>query len=288
MDKRPLPSEDLIYGEEFNVGGDVRPLDTSRGQQSGATQYYGASRRDVGTDVYNSFRRTGFSHQQALALTAEINRENNFNPNFLFGSHLDPHNRATNVGMLSWQGDRADRVMSFLGEQGLLDESGRIKQTPEALDAQAQYLRWEMETQPEYARTREQFLANPDVDYDTAHTVLGDNFIRWRRKDPQYRDSGYGRIDEGYALLTGDGADSLTPRMSTSGGMSTPPPARPDDLKKPEESSPFDDLTDALQYLELPESPPEMSAPASPGILRPRRGDTGTRALQRFGIASLA
>lgn len=288
MDKRPLPSEALLTGEGFDVGGPVRALETSRGSASQPRTYGGVSRRDVATDVYNSFRRQGFSHNQAMALTAEINREGSFSPNNLFGSHLDPHNRATNVGMLSWQGDRATRLLEFMGKQGLLDEQGRIRQTPDALDAQAAYLRWEMENLPDYQRTREQFLANPDIDYDTAHRVLGDDFIRWRRTDPEYRDSGYGRINEGYALLTGDAEGGMTPRVSPSGGVT--PPARPEGLSGPEREArgPMDDLTDALAYLELAEGRDEMPVGSPPPLHRPRRSDTGTRALQRMGIASLA
>jgi hypothetical protein len=151
--------------------------------------------------VYDAFLQEGFSPAQARALTDEINRENSLKPQYLYGSHTDPHNRAMNVGMLSWQGSRATNAMNWLRERGHVGADGRIAQTPEALRAQAAFLRHEMETLPAYARTREQFLANPDVDFDTAHTVLGDNFIRWRRTDPQYRDSGYSRIEEGYRLL---------------------------------------------------------------------------------------
>jgi hypothetical protein len=91
-------------------------------------------------------------------------------------------------------------------------------------------------------------------------------------------------------ILMGEGDDfrRMQPTASTSGTMDAPPPARPDDLKKPEESSPLDDLTKALQYLELQENEEIPFAP-SPGIHRTRsRTPAGTRALQRFGIASLA
>jgi len=275
MNGATLPSEYLIQG--FDEGGLVRQMETSRGSPSGPAQYFEGSRRDVGTDVYNAFRRAGFSHQQAMALSAEINRENNFDPNYLFGSHQDPYNRATNVGMLSWQGDRATRVMEFLGERGLVGPDGRIAPTPEALDAQAQYLRWEMENLPEYARTREEFLNNPEVDYDTAHTVLGDDFIRWRRTDPEYSASGYGRIDEGYALLTGQAPDGMT------AGLRSPAQEDPDKSQR----GPLDDLTEALSYLELAEQEPMRAGPG-PGIYRPRTSNTGAQALQRFGLASLA
>lgn len=171
------------------------------GQGSVPLSHSSPDRANTARMVYDSFVQEGFSPAQARALTAEINRENSLRPQYLYGSHTDPHNRATNVGMLSWQGDRATNAMNFLRERGHVGDDGRIAQTPEALRAQAAFLRHEMETIPAYARTREQFLSNPDVDYDTAHTVLGDNFIRWRRNDPQYRDSGYSRINEAYGLL---------------------------------------------------------------------------------------
>jgi hypothetical protein len=151
--------------------------------------------------VFDSFKAAGFSDAQAKALTAEINREGSFNPAYLYGSHTDAANKATNVGMLSWQGDRADRLMSFMADRGLIDPAGRIVPGQEALNAQAMYLRDEMENDPIYSRTRETFLGNPNIDPDAAHDILGKNFIRWRIDDPKYRGSGFDRISEGYDIL---------------------------------------------------------------------------------------
>jgi hypothetical protein len=243
-------------------------------------QYFGTSRRDLATDVYTSFRNQGFSHKQAVALTAEINRENSFNPNTLFGTHVDPHNRAKNVGMLSWQGPRADAFMKFMGEQGMLDGDGRIKQTPEALNAQAMFLRMEMETRPEYQKTRDMFLNNPDVDYDTAHSVLGDNYIRWRRTDPKYSGSGYDRINEAYSLLGGQIEGGRTPALGEKQA------AGPQTLGERLMAG-LEDLPDALQYLELPDSGSQLRPGAPPPINRGRQ-NTGSQALQRLGIRSLA
>jgi hypothetical protein len=290
MDKRPLPSEALLTGQGFDLGGPVRSIETSRGSASQPRTYGGVSRRDVATDVYNAFRKQGFSHNQAMALTAEINRENSFNPNHLFGVHSDPHNKATNVGMLSWQKDRAERLLEFMGGRGLLDEQGRIRQTPDAIDAQAEYLRWEMENLPDYKRTREEFLANPDIELSAAHRVLGDDFIRWRRTDPEYRDSGYGRINEAYALLTGDDTGGLTPTISTSGGITPPPrPDRPEEQKEAKSwfETLTDDLPEALKYLELADSSSRMNPGAPPPVIR-ARGGSGTQALKRMGLGSLA
>jgi hypothetical protein len=158
-------------------------------------------RTETAKMVFDSFKNAGFSDAQAKALTAEINREGSFNPAYLYGSHTDAANRATNVGMLSWQGDRANRLMSFMADRGLIDPAGRIAPGQDALNAQAEYLRWEMENDPSYAKTRETFLANPEIDQETAHNILGKNFIRWRIDDPKYRGSGFDRISEGYDLL---------------------------------------------------------------------------------------
>jgi len=158
-------------------------------------------RTETAKMVFDSFKNAGFSDAQAKALTAEINREGSFNPAYLYGSHTDAANKATNVGMLSWQGDRANRLMSFMADRGLIDPAGRIAPGQDALNAQAEYLRWEMENDPSYAKTRETFLANPEIDQETAHNILGKNFIRWRIDDPKYRGSGFDRISEGYDLL---------------------------------------------------------------------------------------
>lgn len=95
-------------------------------------------------------------------------------------------------------------------------------------------------------------------------------------------------------ILTGEGDDyrRMQPSPETAGRMGSPPPARPEVLSGPEQEQeargPLDDLTDALAYLELAEGPPEMQVGSPPPVIRPRRSDTGTRALQRMGIASLA
>ena len=51
----------------------------------------------------------------------------------------------------------------------------------------------------------------------------------------------------------------------------------------------LDYLADALEYLDLSKiaKGPKMPSSVGPGVYRPQRG-SGTKALQRFGIASLA
>lgn len=138
------------------------------------------------TQVYDAAREAGFSDNQSRALVAEAGRENGLNPGLIYGSHKDPANNATNIGVLSYQGDRAVALKKYLGDKGMLDENGNIKQTPEALTEQFRFARNEMATNPAYAETKKQFLENPNIDPEAASKVLGQNYIRWRYDDPKY------------------------------------------------------------------------------------------------------
>ena len=264
-------------------------MEANRGRtpQAAPTSYDDINRRDLATDVYTAFRNSGFSDAQAQALTAEINRENSMQQKYLFGTHPDEHNKKLNVGMLSWQKERAPAVMDFLRERGVVAEDGSITPGFEALQAQTDFIRQEMENNPSYAQTREEFLANPDVDPSTAARVLGSNYIRWRRTDPEYAGSGYERINEGYELLRGESpyGDMVT---SNSVMGSVRPKARPDDLQASNKSS-LDDMSDALAYLDLS----GMTGGAKKAVdlgarVLPGRSGGGARALKRMGIASLA
>lgn len=153
--------------------------------------------------VYTAFTNAGFSDAQARALTAEVNRENSFQDKYLYGTHSDPKNKATNIGMISWQGSRNDALMDWMRDRDLIDPDNpnRLKPGQATLDAQAEFVRHEMETIPDYNRTKEQFLSNPDIDPQTAAEVLGDNYIRWRRTDPEYSANGYASLTSGYNTL---------------------------------------------------------------------------------------
>lgn len=136
--------------------------------------------------VYDSFINAGYSDNQARALTAEVGRENSYNPDTLFGSHSDPYNKKTNKGMFSWQGDRGDALMEHMKQKKLLNPNGTMIRSQDALDEMARFSKKEIETNSRYKRTREEFLNDPNIDPEKASAVLGDNYIGWRRTDPAY------------------------------------------------------------------------------------------------------
>lgn len=152
--------------------------------------------------VMKAFEKAGLSKNQARIITAEVGRENSFDPNVVFGTHTDDSNKKTNVGLLSWQNGREAPLLARLKSKGLYVD-GKIKQSQAALDEMAKYAVHEINTKPEYAATKKTFLSNPDVDYDTATRVLGTNFIRWRYKDPEYK-SGHKNRDDFYRQLGGN------------------------------------------------------------------------------------
>ena len=160
--------------------------------------------------VLQALKNAGLSDNQARILGAEIGRENAFQDKYLWGYHPDPKNGASNIGIVSWQGSRAKGVEQALKNAGLI-QNGKIVKGQQSLDVMAKYLVNEIRTDPDYAKTKKQFLDNPNVDYHTGTKVLGTNFIRWRYNDPEYA-SGHRNRDKFYAQLGGTmSAQSTTP-----------------------------------------------------------------------------
>lgn len=128
-------------------------------------------------NVYGAFEKAGFSPAQAKALTAEVGRENAYNPATVFGTHRDAANGALNMGMFSWQGDRAEKLRKQLSEKGLLDSSGNMLKNQESLNAMAQFAKQEMES-GNYKGLGD-FMSDKNVDPDKAAAQLGKGYIKW-------------------------------------------------------------------------------------------------------------
>lgn len=129
-------------------------------------------------DIYQAFINQGLSPNQARIMTAEVGRENDFQPQYVFGRHTDESNQKTNLGFISWQGKRAIALDKRLKSKGLI-KNGNIQRSQSALNEMASYLVGEIKTRPEYKMTKKLFLENPNVSYDVGKKVLGNNFIRW-------------------------------------------------------------------------------------------------------------
>ena len=135
--------------------------------------------------TYDAFTAAGFSHRQSLALTAEVGRENGYQEKFMFGTHSDPYNNATNLGMLSMQGPRLTNLKEALKAEGRFDVNGELIRDQETMNAMARFYMNEMQTSENTKKTQE-FLSNPDIDPQRAAELLGKGYIRWRYDDPRY------------------------------------------------------------------------------------------------------
>jgi hypothetical protein len=126
--------------------------------------------------VYKAFRKQGYSHEGALALSAEVGRENSFQEKFLFGGHKD-QNKGQNIGFFSWQGPRRKQLEEFLKSKGLFKD-GHIVKGQASLDAMAAFAKKEM-SRDKGGRGLDEFLRKEHVDPYLAEQKIGKDFIRW-------------------------------------------------------------------------------------------------------------
>lgn len=146
--------------------------------------------------VYNAYRNAGLSHNQALAVTAEVGRENSFNANILFGNHTDPARdkngkKIRNLGMLSWNQGRDNMLEGFLKQNGVM-KNGVMEQTQENLNAQARFSVREMKSK-KYAGKLKNFLNNPNASPDSYAKDLGRHYIAWAYGQDTIKAQGGGR-----------------------------------------------------------------------------------------------
>lgn len=130
---------------------------------------------DIQKGLYDAFRHAGFSVKQAIALTAEVGRENDYRIELIFGHHRD--SGRWNAGMLSWNQARGTRFMEHMNHRGMVDQYGKLLTTQTSLNAQAEFVMHEMTTV--YPKTKAGFLDKPDIDRKAAAKILGSDYIRW-------------------------------------------------------------------------------------------------------------
>lgn len=128
--------------------------------------------------VYNAMKKAGFNDNWAAGLTASVGRENDYQDKYLFGKHQDKAG-GTNMGMISWQGARKDRLTAYMKERGLLDANGNMVRSQAALDAQGAFMKHEIETNPEYTSVKAYMQNNPNASKEDIARVLGTKYVRW-------------------------------------------------------------------------------------------------------------
>lgn len=146
--------------------------------------------------VYRAYRNAGLSHNQALAITAEVGRENSFSAGILFGNHTDPAANSggkpiRNMGMLSWNQGRDVGLERYLNQQGVM-RGGQMAKTQANLNAQAQFSVREMKSK-RYAPKLKNFWGNPNASPESYAKELGKNYIVWAYGQNTIKARGGGR-----------------------------------------------------------------------------------------------
>lgn len=153
------------------------------------------SNRPLQLSIYRALVDEGASSNQALAIVAEIGRENDFNANLIFGTHTDPAKDGkgksiTNYGMMSWNGTRGKELMKFL-EQGGAIKNGKMVRSQETLQLQARFL---LKEALERKGKLSHFWGNPDADPESYAKELGKHLVVWAYGQNTIRGKNGGRV----------------------------------------------------------------------------------------------
>lgn len=149
-----------------------------------------SSEQEANMDTtWKALKANNVSDTAAQYLLAEIGREGSFNNANIYGNHADPKAKRTNSGIISWSdpGRRA-AFLSSMKAEGHLNPDGSMKQSPEALTAQVNFMVQEMKNHyPEAYKA----LQRDDLTDQEADKLFGGGYIGWARKDPEFSAKGY-------------------------------------------------------------------------------------------------
>ena len=153
-------------------------------------------RKERQLGMYKALRGAGFSHEQSLAIGGEIGRENDYG-DAMFSTHIDPAkdkngNNIKNGGVLSWNRARYEKFSKFMRDRGLMDAKGNMPKTQETMNAQAEFIKQEMNSKDYRGRLKD-FLNNPNQDPKKAAEDLA-KYIGWARGQTTVRGANGTRV----------------------------------------------------------------------------------------------
>lgn len=79
-----------------------------------------AGDESVARVLNDEFSKLGYDQPARLSILGDVGRENHWNRNIIFKGHADPKNKAYNRGIISWQGQRRQKLDTFLKQEGVL------------------------------------------------------------------------------------------------------------------------------------------------------------------------
>ena len=172
----------------------------------------GESQKERALMVYTAFINQGAPPSLAKVLTAEVFRENSLRSNLMLGQHTDPKNKETNIGMFSYQLDRAEAFKKFMGD----DLNSPLSQAN--INKQAQFAIMEMLQMlgPDFLKKAS------EMSQAELHQVIGNEYIKWAINNPKYRDKGMLNLATGHRIIDEAIKEySLIPQGYRSGNLGT-------------------------------------------------------------------
>ena len=147
--------------------------------------------------VANALDKYDISPEFKKVLLGQIGRENSYNFKHLRSSHTDAANGKSNVGIISFQGDRHTALLKHLASKGLY-KNGQITGTDEQLvQANVDFVMQEINTNKRYAKTKS--LLKSD-DTNAIWLATSDNYIGWARTNPNFAGQGKANFDTFYNI----------------------------------------------------------------------------------------
>ena len=147
--------------------------------------------------VANALDKYDISPEFKKVLLGQIGRENSYDFRHLRSSHTDAANGKSNIGIISFQGDRRKALLNYLASKGLY-KNGQIIGTDEQLvQANIDFVMQEINTNKSYAKTKALLKSN---DTNDIWLATSDNYIGWARTNPNFAQQGKANFDTFYNI----------------------------------------------------------------------------------------
>ncbi|WP_411350591.1 hypothetical protein [Moraxella lincolnii] len=147
--------------------------------------------------VANALDKYDISPEFKKVLLGQIGRENSYNFEHLRSSHTDAANGKSNVGIISFQGDRRKALLNYLASKGLYKDGQIIGTDEQLVQANIDFVMQEINTNKRYAKTKSLLKSN---DTNAIWLATSDNYIRWARTNADFAQQGKKNFDTFYDI----------------------------------------------------------------------------------------
>lgn len=109
-----------------------------------------SKQKDVILALKAACKSVGMNDNATAALISNVGRENGFKWDAIINAHIDPKNKASNLGIISWQGSRKTDLIKHLKSQGLYKNGKVVGSIPSVITAMVKFIKKEMEASRSY------------------------------------------------------------------------------------------------------------------------------------------